>query len=490
MKKTFLTDILQNFNKKEIRELGLFIGSKYYTRKRDLTKFYEILIKNRPNYSEESISRKVLYKKLKPEGIYDQKADSYMRMLFSEMLKLTEEYILSKELCKEKNKILKNNILTEYYIKNGLNRNALSCLNNSESVLDNSANEINSYYEILHHTNLLIKYYIYNNAQNKISSILSRTDEYSMLAYIYQSVLSLHDKEINKYMYNIDYDKNYYKEFFTKEYFEKIRKLHTRNTASGKITEVLTYLAEALLNPKDSKIYNKLKDEIYNNTNSIPIGIKSDIYNIFDTITIFRMHLINLDKYGKIHFDITEKRLNEGMILSGGNKYFPIILFIDYIHSGNTYRGTKWTENFIKTNISYIAPQSRENIYNYSMAHLNYFKKNYSEALRFISKTDYTFSEFVLELKQMQLKIYYEQGLYDESVTLSKSIKRVIKENKKIPAESKKSFSNFIKFYDLLIKAKKGKYFNFGKYFENLKSENTVYSKGWLGRKMELIYNQ
>lgn len=488
MKKTFLVEILQNFNKKEIQELGIFIASKYYRRKRDLTHFYETLIENYPNFSEENISREVIYKKLKPEGIYNQKADSYVRMLFSEMLKLTEEYILSKELGKEKNKILKNNILTEYYIKNGLNRNALSSLNNSETLLANSAIEINSYYEILHHTNLLIKYYIYNNSQNKISGILSRTDEYSLLAYIYQSVLLLHDKEINKYMYNIDYDKSYNKELFTKEYFDIIRKLHSNNKASGKIMEVLTYLAEALLNPTDSEVYYRLKSEIFNNINSVPKAIKSDIYNILDTITIFRMHLISLDKYGKIHFDIAEKRLNEGMVLSEDNKYFPIILFIDYIHSGNKYRGTDWTENFIKKYISYIAPMSRENIYNYSMAHLYYFKKNYSEALRYISKTDYTFSEFVLELKQMQLKIYYEQGLYDESITLSKSIKRVIRENNKIPTESKKSFSNFIKFYDMLIRAKNGKFFKFENFYQNLNLENTVYSKEWLRKKMQEIY--
>lgn len=73
----------------------------------------------------------------------------------------------------------------------------------------------------------------------------------------------------------------------------------------------------------------------------------------------------------------------------------------------------EWTENFINQYKPSLEKRYRESSYSFSLARLEYSRKNYNEALSLLQKSNYRDLLLNLAAKTLQLKIYYELSELD-----------------------------------------------------------------------------
>lgn len=99
MKDTKLIQLLKTFSKEEIKELEKFVASPYFSRGRDLKPFYRILKSYHPEFNNLNFTYEKIYRKLYPKEKYNKsKAENVIRVLSSELTKLTEEFITIRDL--------------------------------------------------------------------------------------------------------------------------------------------------------------------------------------------------------------------------------------------------------------------------------------------------------------------------------------------------------------------------------------------------------
>ena len=93
-----------------------------------------------------------------------------------------------------------------------------------------------------------------------------------------------------------------------------------------------------------------------------------------------------------------------------------------------------------------LAPEIRENAFNFNLAAYHYYKKNYPEALKGMQKVAFDDHFYSLDARTLTMKIYLETGAYPALESFLDSFKRFISRHKKLTSERKKRHINRIKY--------------------------------------------
>src|SRR6266498_953304 len=95
MKNSKLTTLLKTFSKEEMKRFGLFIDSPYFHTGRNLKPLYLLLKKNHPEFKSEKLLEEQIFRKLSLKEKFDKKKFSaYLRVLFTEMTKLANQFLV------------------------------------------------------------------------------------------------------------------------------------------------------------------------------------------------------------------------------------------------------------------------------------------------------------------------------------------------------------------------------------------------------------
>lgn len=154
-----------------------------------------------------------------------------------------------------------------------------------------------------------------------------------------------------------------------------------------------------------------------------------------------------------------------------------------------------WTEQFIHEYYTQLAPDGRDNAYQYNLAVLYYEKHDFNRAMQLLNKVHFTDPNYYLDAKSILLKIYYDHHEYDAIISLRDTVKIYLLRDKLLSKGQKslyKSlFNNTIKLYKLRID--KG-VTNKEKWNARLKllkqdvhSSSLVANKQWLMKELETV---
>lgn len=165
-------------------------------------------------------------------------------------------------------------------------------------------------------------------------------------------------------------------------------------------------------------------------------------------------------------------------------------MYANIVSMAGNLKKFDWAEKFIIDFKDRLHPSSGEQYYLLANVILNIKKKNYEDALQYLTKFKSKNEIEKITLKRFQIMIYYESGFFDELYSLIDTSKHFISYDIKVTETAKNVFANFLYFVQKLAELKSG--IKDGKRNEislhNLKDEimkREVSNKIWLLEKID-----
>lgn len=472
MHKSKPIQILKNFSVWELKDLEKFIGSQFYSSNEMLQQVFKILKKEHPKFEGAILEKEKLFKKLFPNETYEE---SKLRYIFSDLAKLIEEFIVLKELNAEP--IRKKLHLLDYYRRNDLEKYFNQVFEDSiKSQLKANVKDAGWFFN---QYLLEEKAYIYSQYKKSrsIDNNLQTLVNYLDLFYITNKLKHSGEMLTREMLLKVSYNK---------PLLEPINEYVTSGKFEG-YTAVEIYHCIVMMHesPEDDQHYTKLLALLELHAPEFTREELVDMYVFAQNYCTNRINSGQTEYLGEI-FKLYKKMIELDAIYENG--YVRPNVFKNIVTVGIRLEEYEWIEQFIQDYKEKLDPKSRENAINYNMAWLEYARKEYKKALRYLATADMMDIFYQLGAKCLLLKIYYETQDIDAFYALTESFYVYLRRNNLIADFQKEVHLNFIKSIKQLMKLKlerdkKGA----KKMAEELADAKNVLDLRWFEKKIEEI---
>ncbi|MEO8210066.1 MAG: hypothetical protein ABI840_05865 [bacterium] len=440
MDKIKIISVIKTFSKKELGRFMEFLDSPFFNKgKKYIARFYRELIKYYPDFNEENSIKEKVYFKLYPKEKYN---DERFRKLSSELYKLAVDFLAVEDFISDEPK-------KQLSILSQLNERKLGSI--FEIELKKSYSELqkidlrNDYYnKKMYELISKEKFYFF---QRKRSYALSKYDK--EIEYFTKYSLSLF---LSKYIERAMEKRFFNSKEFELPLFEEILKyIEQSKYLTDPVINIL-YLQLKLSLQDDDQSYFKLRKLLHKEEKKLDSNQIKIIYTILSNYAIersekgakeFQEEILN------INLEIVRKNLIE--------QYLSGFLFVNIVTLFLKFKKIKQLDKFIKENSGRLNPDIKDTILNYCYSCQAFQKKEYDNALRNLSKINFEHYQLKFQIKNLTLKIYYEQKQYESIFSLIDSYRHILAREKTIPESIKKTILSFIKFLKELSEIKSGK---------------------------------
>jgi len=159
------------------------------------------------------------------------------------------------------------------------------------------------------------------------------------------------------------------------------------------------------------------------------------------------------DRYFEKVFKLYKVAL-ESNIFFHNNKYLLATVFNNIVKCAIYQNELIWLSKFLTNYRNKIAPANRKEVISVSLAKYYFERNNYELALKYISKLNPDYALLKLELKALNIKIYYELNYIDSLYSLVDSTRHFIKTVVTIAAHQLNQNKYFLKYIMKLVKLK------------------------------------
>jgi len=398
--------------------------------------------------------------------------DVKLRKLFSDLLKLTEEFLCQE--IYEANTLNKAAFLIKAIEKKGIEQLHNSSINTAKRLIrQQSTKNANHFYYIsqIEKNIYELKEYASKKSDKKnINDIVENLDLFYIadkLKY-YCYVLS------QKYILSIDeYDQNFIEEIIS----------HVKEKKYKNIPPIAIYyqISLTLIEPNDESHYFKLKDLVEKYTLQFP---RREAYDIYDYAINYCIRKINtgyshfLNEYFELYVDFLEREI---VFING--KLTPIH-FRTVIVAALRLKKYEWVDAFIKNYQDRLPEASKENAVTFNTARLHFYQKNYVKVIELLREVEYEDVTYNLTSKAMLLITYYDLDEIEPLYSLMESFRVFLNRHKEIPPQRRKNYLNLIKFTKKLTKIIAGDKKAIDKIKTEIGSTPALVNKNWLKEKI------
>ncbi|MEO0727042.1 MAG: hypothetical protein AAFZ63_21025, partial [Bacteroidota bacterium] len=207
----------------------------------------------------------------------------------------------------------------------------------------------------------------------------------------------------------------------------------------------------SLREDENSEHYQELKRLLKEQVDRLSPREKSDLYSYSNNYCVRQINKGYRD-FQKELFELYQEGLSNGLIFTNG-------LLNEWNYKNITVLGCilgefEWTEEFLETYKERLPEKPRENSYNYNMAHLNYSKRNYSEALDHLLLVRFSDVKYHLNYNNLLLATYYALGDTEALMSLLDTFRIYVIRNRKMTVDLKKQYTNFLRYAKKLTQIK------------------------------------
>lgn len=453
MIKSKAIDILRTLSKAEFNRFEKFVESPYFNTNNSIIRLVNELINFHPDYNSDEITEEYLYKKIYGK---DKFSYSLMRNLMSEMLHLSESYLLNNRL---NNDILKNpaniiDLLDELQKRDIKNLFRLR-LKNAEKILSKEK------FDSIHYkNNVQIINFILDDEYNRVTFKNNLKDIFFKKAVfelcymansLYRNANSIHYISIEN---NVSADESYFFIFLKcidiKKFLKELAKL--RNSDSL-VVEIYFKLILLILYPENLNNYYDVKSIVFKNINKFSNKEKYSLLNVLRNFVLYEY------ARGVKDLEPEQKAINIKMLDSidfRKDKMESIlgIIFLGILHDAVTNNNLKFAEEFINKYSGQLRKEIRKDIFGYASASIMFAKKKYEESLEILSHVKPPNKVYFIHIKHLYMKLYFELGYYDEGLSIIDSYRHYLDNNKVLNQDKKKYFLNICRLYLRLYRIK------------------------------------
>jgi hypothetical protein len=468
-----IIEVLRTFDKKEFKKFGEYVYSPFFNKNKHVRNLYDALLLYYPKFENRNLTPEKIFTKVFPKEKYN-----YFKInnVVSDLYKLSESYLHYIGLQTE-GKFSKHHLMREL-AERGLSDIYEHIEKNYKKEIESLEIKDENYYHYLYqfHSESL-DYNISKKPVDHPKIIQSQFD--SFLNYSNVTLLKL-------YMYMHHLKKQNIVEF-NMEMFESFRNyIREKDFEDNPAYMIYKSIMMLELN-KSMEYFLKLKKIKEKYTDKITT---EDLHNVLLFMHDFTAERMN--KTGDENFRIEEfqviKEMVDRKVFTPEDIIYPNL--INMFKSACSVGEYEWADNFLNQFLKNIPEKDKSNTFNCCMGYMHYSKKNFEKALEFFAKTNFQWFILKMFVKTLTLKIYYEEGMYEQAFASIDSYRHYLINSDKIIEEHKSTHFIFLKYITSLIKIRmngKTNSFEVKKLKEQIdRMENNSFGvKKWLQRKIE-----
>ena len=431
--------VLKTFSKKELGRFADFLNSPYFNKgKKYITRFYKELVRLHPEFDDSISFKRDVYKKLYPDEKYN---DVRFRKLSSELYKLILNF-LAEEIF--------NTDVTgkrEYILVQLGNRKLDKLfeleLKNSYFELEKTDLRNDQYYRKMYELISKEKFFYF---QRKRSRSMDLYDT-EMICITKYSVSMLLMKYIERTMEMRFFNA---RKFDLPLFGEVITFIRKNEMLKDPVINIL-YLQLSLCLKDDDESYFRLRKLLKKEEKKLDKNQIKIIYTILSNYAVERSEkgiLGFLEEVLSVNLEIIRKKLTE--------QYISGFLFVNIVTLFLKFRKINELKKFIKENSGLLNPEIKDAIINYCYSCLAFQDRDFDKALVYLSKINFDHYQLKFQIKNLSLKIYYEQGQYEAIYSLMDSYKHILKRESGIPESIKRTILSFLKILKELADIRSG----------------------------------
>ena len=484
---TKLVHLLRTFTKAEFADFEAEVSIHYTGKKKDLKGFFLLLKKHYPKFDDPEFTKESVFKSLYPNKKFE---DIRIRKLLSFTYKLAEDF-LAKKVLKE-NDIVRDLLMLSEYRSRNLDKSFKALSAKIDNELSNSKISPDKYYNYrtTYYQEMLDYYAFEKNFPKSIeyqNKLIENITSHFLLTY-YITTASKTAME-SSYPYKMCSD-----------VLEGIRdgletdKFLVKAGDNEVIKPVVPfyYAAKALANTDDIESYRTAKKLFLENIDKFTKGMQ---YGIFLMLIIFNTARKNHNKNTKTDeetareiLNIQKLQLEHGALIPLNKRYMSPIGFRNMLLNAIHLDEFEWAEEFMESCIKLMEPKQRDNMERFSMAYMEFAKKNFSKSLDHASGVKYETFFFKKDIMLLNFMLYFELELYERAHYYIDTTQKYYSGTKEMVDSFKESHENFLRYYKILLRYidKQDKDILEMNYIM-LKAQDHVKNKKWLMNKYEGI---
>lgn len=433
LKNTKLIKLIRTFNAAEFKKFGDFVNSPYFNKNKNVIKLNNELKKYYPGFDSKDLTEEAIYRKVFGSGKFDYfKIKNIISDLYNlglEFLKqqpniytsFAPDFNMLAELRARRLMGFHKKFVTQYEnkfagekIKDGFHlyneyllvtEKHLSILLEKPSSIELIHDEFNSFHDYVI-INLLKLYslMLHISKENRTSSKLKMFDE--VYSYIEKNDLGNNPIiNIYKFIILLTVNRNI-------EYYYNLKEIYTDNFRNLSIEEAYY-------------------------THMYIFGFCMDRFNI------------NADrKFIKECYDLFCHAYHNDMVALGELLYPD---FINFIKVFMRYGDKELSEKFIAKYRDKLPADQQENCINFSNAYIAFYEGRFKEALALLTKVNFPLLIMKVQVKIMQIQLYYHLGYYEETREQVEYFRKSLAREENISPDYKSSILGFLKLTTMLI---------------------------------------
>jgi len=475
MKDRKIVSALTGLNIYELNSFGKYIRSPYFNVNQQIIAYFEILDRYIKDEKTDELTNEYIWISV----FYDEKYNNQKLLkLNSDLVKLLEDFIAQKEF--DNMSSLRSNLKIAGANKRNLVKLYNGILGEIERLGKLEMNQSAEYY--------LTKYQIEKNifslkTENEkknekfeITSELNINNISENLDYFYIA------EKLRTYCTLLSWKKMYQLDIEMKnmDFILQLSKAQPYATIPPVSLYYKMYLT--YVEGDDVNNYFELRDLIKKYIHLFPSDEQRDIYSTAISYCINKVNKGDLD-FQKETFLIYKETIDNNIVLT--DKLITQTTFRNIVFFALRVEEFDWAENFILEYAQFVDEKYRDNAVEFSLARLEFYRKNFGKVLVHLYKVNYEDVWYILGSKTLQLASYFELEEYDALESLLQSFKMYIRREKSLTNDRKATYTNLIKFTSALMKINPKEQSKVLKLRDEIVSTKGVVSKPWLLEKVE-----
>ena len=472
-------EVLRTFTPAEFRSFRLLVNSPYFNSEKIPAKLFEVLKKHYPVFTSQGLKKEKVFVKLYPGKTYN---DAVMRGVFSDMLKLIENFLLFENFKKDEFKMRVQ--LMDEFSKRKLLKLYEKNLNKAETILNaGDAHDIEYYRNKLRieqskRVNEIIHKDIYVNTQSTEQLISDITTLIFLMEMIFKNLQLINLQKKNDYKYDLNFEEE------IDRFLEGSGSKYLDNNYIK-----YYYYTFRLLRTNDEKYYILLKEFADSGSGGLSLLEIRDIYTALLNYCYFKLSS-GEDNFIRELFLLITKMIEKNVYTNqAGN--IPNVFFMNAVTTGLESGEISWVEKFIAEKGELLKDDSKIDTLNFCRANLSYFKKEYDLSLKYLAMISTDDMSYKLNIRSVYLKLYFDMNEIEPFLSHVDTYRHFMSGNRLVPEHLKDPVNNYINFTNRIFFAKN----KIGKHNEydlpvlkrEIKESKILINRPWLLKKIEEI---
>ncbi len=463
MKNSRLVALLQTLSNKEIKEIRKFLHDSYFNNRPEVYRLFDYLSDCIQLYKVIPSKEKAFQQILEKANYDDQK----MRLWMSFLLKLVEKFLVQEALFKDEVKI-KTTLTTIYRERNlpkHLERNLRELQVLQQKQIHRNAAFYNKDYQIQY------EQYRFASANRRMSELnLQKMSDDLDIAYL--------SEKLRQSCFSLSHQTIYKTEYHFGMLPEVLSYIENQNLLDTPAIAIYYYGYQTLSQAQQAEYFQSFKKNIVDYGDLFPAEELGDIYLLAINFCIKRYNAGDRF-YLKDEFELYQQGLLQNLFLK--NNLLSRFTYRNIVTIALILEEFEWVEQFINDYKSKLQKEHRESMYSFSLALLEYSRKNYDLALQLLQKSPYKDLLLNLAAKTVMLKIYYELDEFDPLDAHLEAMRTFIR-RKKIMGYHRENYLNLIYFTKKLMESNPFDRASLKTLHEEIEKSKPIAEKDWLLR--------